>query len=138
MRCLLVNKRFGLSPRTPLFPNASQKDNGTRTGEQRPLKYFHHIRDCTSLEFCDSDFLLIHFNRQEILYQYYAYAFHGSAVSMLVASGHLEAAREKKLFRDRYWGHTGQLLANFFALPLEREVPEVFAKVNSAQFPSRF
>ena len=95
MRCLLVNKRFGLSPRTPLFPNASQKDNGTRTGEQRPLKYFHRIRDCTSLEFCDSVFLLIHFNRQEILYQYYAYAFHGSAVSILVASGHRTAAREK-------------------------------------------
>ena len=25
-----------------------------------------------------------------------------------------------------------------FSLPLEREVPEVFAKVNSVQFPSRF
>ena len=99
MSRLLVNKRFGLSPRTPLFPNASQKDNGTRTGEKRPLKYFRHIRDCTSLEFWDSAFLLIHFNRQEILYQYYAYAFHGSAVSIfwqsVVSSGHLMAAREK-------------------------------------------
>ena len=36
---------------------------------------------------------------------------------------------------DRYWGHTSQLLANFFSLSLPK-VPEVFAKINSAQFPS--
>ena len=34
---------------------------------------------------------------------------------------------------DRYWGRAGQLLANFPPLFLIT-VPEVFAKVNSAQF----
>ena len=38
--------------------------------------------------------------------------------------------------RDRYWERAGQLLANFFSLSLAT-VPEVFAKVNSAQFPCR-
>ena len=33
-------------------------------------------------------------------------------------------------FWDSYWGRAGQLQVNFS--------PEVFAKVNSAQFPSRF
>ena len=34
------------------------------------------------------------------------------------------------VFWDSYWGRAGQLLVNFS--------PEVIAKVNSAQFPSRF
>ena len=37
-------------------------------------------------------------------------------------------------FLDRYWGRTGQLLANFF--PALETVPEVVAKANSAQSPS--
>ena len=37
----------------------------------------------------------------------------------------------------RYWGRAGQLLANFFSLS-QQTVPEVFAKVNLAQFPMRF
>ena len=37
-------------------------------------------------------------------------------------------------FWDRYWGHTSQLLANF-SLSLVK-IPQVFAEVNSAQFPS--
>ena len=37
---------------------------------------------------------------------------------------------------NRYWGRTGQLLANFVPLsPVT--VPEVFTKVNSFQFPGR-
>ena len=40
-------------------------------------------------------------------------------------------------FWDCYWGRAGQLLANFFPLSLVT-VPEVFAKVNSTQFSSRF
>ena len=39
-------------------------------------------------------------------------------------------------FWDRYWGRTSQLLANFFSLSLRANVPEVFAKINWAQFPS--
>lgn len=38
---------------------------------------------------------------------------------------------------DRYWGRAVQLLANLFALSLVT-VAEVFAKINSPQFPSRF
>ena len=33
-----------------------------------------------------------------------------------------------------YWERAGQLLANFFSLSLAT-TPEVFAKVNSTQFP---
>ena len=99
-----------------------------------------------SLKFCDSAFLLIHFNRQEILYQYYAYAFHGSAVSIflqsVVASGRFEAAREKapgaEIVSGSLLGTHRSAIGQFFPLPLEGEVPEVIAKVNSAQFPSRF
>ena len=44
---------------------------------------------------------------------------------------------------DRYWGHADQLLANSPPPPLPPSlslvtVPGVFAKVNSAQFSSRF
>ena len=39
-------------------------------------------------------------------------------------------------FWDGYWGHAGQLLVNSFSLSLAT-VTEVFANVNSAQFPSR-
>ena len=42
----------------------------------------------------------------------------------------------RSCFWDRYSGHPGKLLANF-SLSLVT-VPEVFAKVNLAQFPSRF
>ena len=38
---------------------------------------------------------------------------------------------------DRYWGRAVQLLANLFALSLVT-VLEVFVKINSPQFPSRF
>ena len=38
-------------------------------------------------------------------------------------------------FWDSYWGRTGQLLVNFSLTPVT--VPEVFARVNSIQFPSR-
>ena len=41
----------------------------------------------------------------------------------------------RKCFWDRYWGCAVQLLANFF--PALETVPEVFARVNSAQFLSR-
>ena len=37
---------------------------------------------------------------------------------------------------DRNWGRAGQLLANFVPLSLVT-VPEIFAKLNSSQFPSR-
>ena len=40
-------------------------------------------------------------------------------------------------FWDRYWGRGGQLLANIFPSP-PRTDPDVFSKVNSEQFPSRF
>ena len=40
-------------------------------------------------------------------------------------------------FWDRYWGSAGQRLANVFPLS-SVTVPEVFAKVNSFQSPSRF
>ena len=43
----------------------------------------------------------------------------------------------RKGFWDRYWGRTGQLLANSFSLsPVT--IPKVFAKANSPQFPYRF
>ena len=38
---------------------------------------------------------------------------------------------------DRYWGRVVQLLANLFALTLVTVV-EVFVKINSPQFLSRF
>ena len=38
----------------------------------------------------------------------------------------------RNYFWGRYWGSAGQLLANFARVT----IPEVFAKVNSAQFPS--
>ena len=37
---------------------------------------------------------------------------------------------------DRYWWRAGQLLASFVPLSLVT-VPEIFAKLNSSQFPSR-
>ena len=43
----------------------------------------------------------------------------------------------RNCFWDRCWGSAVQLLANFFSLCLVT-VPEVFAKVNSTQFPSLF
>ena len=43
----------------------------------------------------------------------------------------------RSCFWDRYWGHAGQLLDRYFFSSLVT-APEVFAKVNSAQFPSRF
>ena len=39
---------------------------------------------------------------------------------------------------DPYWELASQLLANLFPCPKLVTVPEVFAKVNSTQFPSRF
>ena len=39
-------------------------------------------------------------------------------------------------FWDHYWGCAGKLLATFLPRFLVT-VPEVFVKVNSAQFPSR-
>ena len=42
----------------------------------------------------------------------------------------------RKDFWDRYQGRAGQPLVNFFPSPVT--VPEVFAKVNSTQFPFRF
>ena len=39
-------------------------------------------------------------------------------------------------FWDRYWARTSQLLANFFFFLSLAKVPEVFAKINPAQFPS--
>ena len=42
-------------------------------------------------------------------------------------------------FWDHYWGRTGLLLANFsLSLLTAPTDPEVFAKVNSAQFPRFF
>ena len=41
-------------------------------------------------------------------------------------------------FWDGYWGGAGQLLANLFFSLTPVTVPEVFANVNSVQFPSRF
>ena len=42
----------------------------------------------------------------------------------------------RNCFWDWHWGRADQLLANFSLSPIT--VPGVFAKVNSAQFPSRF
>ena len=67
---------FGFYFRTHLFPNVSQKDDGTRTGE---IHYLYFQWELTTLFIIILVFFIL--CRQEILYQYYAYAFHGSAVS---------------------------------------------------------
>ena len=41
-------------------------------------------------------------------------------------------------FWDGYWGGAGQLSVNLIFSLSPVTVPEVFAKVNSVQFPSRF
>ena len=49
----------------------------------------------------------------------------------------LDRVSFRKEFWDRYWGRDGQLLANLLVLSIIT-APKVFAKVNSAQFLSRF
>ena len=46
----------------------------------------------------------------------------------------LEPNASRKCFWDCYWGRASQLLANFFLSLVT--VPEVFAKVKLAKFPS--
>lgn len=49
-----------------------------------------------------------------------------------------EMCPARSCFRDRNWGRAGQLLAIATRTTTLETVPEVLARVNSAQFPTRF